>query len=229
MSTGETFHARLRRVQRLTPDCTYRVDIAVAGIPRFVEQYGIDMDPDYQRGYVWTLDQKRKFVGAVLQNHHSIPIFWFNTLSLGKAEVVDGKQRLSAILGWLNGDYDAICPCGESFAFADSDVIGERNLDMMTTLKMHFVQLPRLDVLRFYLALNSGGTVHKPKDINRVRRMLDCLPNTAIDRTPAAITGIDGSGGGGGTCPAPTPHVVGPTRADSLGATPSINAQKNGR
>jgi hypothetical protein len=97
--TTEPFHVRLRRVQRLTPDCTYRVDVAIATIPRFIEQYGVDLDPDYQRGYVWTLAQKQKFVGAVLQNHNGIPIFWFNTLGLKHAQVVDGKQRLSAILG----------------------------------------------------------------------------------------------------------------------------------
>jgi hypothetical protein len=176
----DPFNVRLRRVQRLTPDCTYRVDIAIAAIPRFIEQYGIDMDPDYQRGYVWTLRQKQKFVGAVLQNNQSIPIFWFNTLSLRHAEVVDGKQRLSAILDWLNGKYAAICPCGEQFMFADHDDIGGRNLDMMTTLKMHFVQLPRVDVLRFYLALNSGGTVHKAKDLDRVRSLLSLPPNAEI-------------------------------------------------
>lgn len=205
MSLEEPFHVRLRRVQHLTPDSTYRVDIPIAGIPRFVEQYGIDMDPDYQRGYVWTREQKRQFVGAVLQNHNSIPIFWFNTLSVGKAEVVDGKQRLSAILGWLNGDYDAVCPCGESFAFADADVIGERNLDMMTVLKMHFVELTRPDVLRFYLALNSGGTVHKPKDLNRVRRMLDCLSNPSDQRhatpTPGGGAQCPGSSDGKTVCP----------------------------
>lgn len=181
----EPFSVRLRRVQRLAPDCTYRVDIAIAAIPRFIEQYGIDMDPDFQRGYVWTTQQKQKFVGAVLQNNNGIPIFWYNTLSLGKAEVVDGKQRLSAILGWIDGKYDAVCPCGERFAFADQDDIGGRNLDMMTTLKMHFVQLPRPDVLRFYLALNSGGTVHKAKDLDRVRSLLACLAN--VQDKPAGI------------------------------------------
>lgn len=165
---SEPYHMRLRRVQRLMPDCTYRVDFAIAAIPRFLEQYGVNMDPDYQRGYVWTKTQKQKFVGAVLQNHNSIPIFWFNTLDSGKSEVIDGKQRLSAILGWLNNKYDAICPCGESFRFDEADEIARRGLDMMITLKMHFVKLPRLDVLRFYLSLNSGGTVHKPRDLERV-------------------------------------------------------------
>ncbi len=169
----EMYHQRLRRVQLLTPDCTYRVDYAIAAIPRFLEQYSVDMDPDYQRGYVWTKKQKQAFVGAVLQNHHAIPIFWFNTLDIGKSEVVDGKQRLNAILGWLDNRYEEICPCGETFWYRDADVIAKRSLNMMVTLKMHFVQLSRLDVMKFYLSLNSGGTVHKPKDLNKVRKMIE--------------------------------------------------------
>lgn len=171
----EPYHKRLCRVQNLTPECNYRVDVAIASVPHFLEQYGVNLDPDYQRGYVWTKLQKQKFVGAVLQNNASIPIFWFNTLDIKSAEVVDGKQRLNAIMGWLNHEYEAICPCGETFWYGAADVIAHRNLDMMTTLKMHFVKLPRLEVLKFYLSLNSGGTVHKPKDLDKVRALIQAL------------------------------------------------------
>lgn len=166
------FHERIRAVQKLTPDCTYRVDYGLSSIPRFIEQYGVDLNPDYQRHYVWSELQKQKFVGSVIQNHNSIPIFWFNTISLKRSEVVDGKQRISAILGWLNDEYPAICPCGETFWWRDCDKIGERNFSMYTTLKMYFVKLSRVDVLKFYLSLNSGGTIHSEDDLNKVREML---------------------------------------------------------
>lgn len=170
------FHERLRAVQRLYPDTRYRVDVGMLGLPRFIEQFRVDLDPDYQRGYVWTLKQKKEFVGSVLQSCQSIPIFWFNWKESqlhGPSEVVDGKQRINAILGWIRGDYEAVCPCGEVFHSSDIDEIGRRNLDMMTTLKMHFVQLDRLGVLRFYLSLNSGGTVHKKKDLTKVQRLIE--------------------------------------------------------
>ena len=171
------FYKRLEKVQSYTPRCTYRVDWGVASIPRFIEQYNIDMDPDYQRDYIWTVDQKKAFVGAVIQNHNTIPIFWFNSEgpleNRNKVEVVDGKQRINAILGWLDNKYEAICPCGEVFWYKDIDEIGRRILGMATTLKMHFVQLSRKDVLKFYLALNSGGTIHNEKDLSKVRKMLE--------------------------------------------------------
>lgn len=105
----ETFSERMIRVQRITPDCTYRVDWGIARIPQFLEEYRMDMDPDYQRGYVWTKKQKQLFVGSAIQNHHAIPIFWFNFGPGGihskVTEVVDGKQRLTATLEWLAGRF----------------------------------------------------------------------------------------------------------------------------
>ena len=174
-------HERLRKVQDIFPDCSYRVDWAMLEIPRFLEQYGVDMDPDYQRGYVWDTEQKRSFVGAVIQANQTIPIFWFNWKgpSSGKSQVVDGKQRLNALLGWIEGKYDAVCPCGEVFHVDHLDEISSRSLRMMTTVRMHFVNLGRLDVLKFYLSLNAGGTVHTEKDLSKVRKLIKELEANA--------------------------------------------------
>jgi hypothetical protein len=97
--------------------------------------------------------------------------------NLNSAQVVDGKQRINAILGWLEGHYEAICPCGETFWFNQADEITRRGLGLMTTLKMHFVTLRKIDVLKFYLSLNSGGTVHAAADLDKVRAMLRALEN----------------------------------------------------
>lgn len=172
---SSTFHERLWAVQGLTPDCTYKINFGLASIPNFLEQYEIDMDPDYQRGYVWTSEQKQLFVGAAIQNHNAIPPFWFNWYGekhVSHSEVVDGKQRLNAVLGWLDNQFDAICPCGERFWWHDVDEIGKRGLSMNTIFYMQFTQLDRLGVLKHYLSLNAGGTIHSPKDLDKVRDMI---------------------------------------------------------
>lgn len=172
MSDSE--HKRLLRVQRITPDLNYRVDYGLSAVPRFLEQYNVDLDPDYQRGLVWTKLQKRRFVGFVIQNHSASPIFWFNWTNNNQAsQVVDGKQRINAILGWLDGKYDALCPCGERFWYSDRDEIADRGYEMSITLKMHLVSLDRASLLRFYIGLNSGGVVHDPKEISRVKKLLE--------------------------------------------------------
>jgi hypothetical protein len=165
-------YERFDMVKSLVPDCTYRVDFGMSRIKEFIEQYEVDMDPAYQRDYVWDINQKQKFVGALLQNPNSIPIFWFNWKSkrhTDGSEVVDGKQRMNALLEWGQGKFEAICPCEERFHVDQLDEISKRYVNYSCTCKMHFVCLSPIEVMRFYLALNSGGTIHSSEDLAKVR------------------------------------------------------------
>jgi len=175
MTTSE----RLRMVQQSVPTCTYQIDVGFRRIESFIEDYEVDMNPLYQRDYVWTLEQKQKFVGACLENHRMIPVLWFNFYQVeeglnSRSEVVDGKQRIEAIRGFLRGEYMAICPCGEVFTAEEllTDDIAKRNLSSGITLKMHFIQVEPIDAMQFYLRLNSGGTVHTEQDLNKVRDLI---------------------------------------------------------
>ena len=170
------FHERLRMVQRIFPDCRYHTNFGLADLPRFIKQYNVNMNPDYQRDYVWNIEQKKAFVGSAIQMPFNVPVFWFNNTDMEdkdvQSEVVDGKQRMNAILGWLDGQFEAICPCGEIFHVNDIDEIGHRGLDLSTTMSAKFVKLKRNDILKFYLMLNSGGTVHTKEELDRIRGMI---------------------------------------------------------
>jgi len=175
MNTSE----RLRKVQKSVPICTYQIDTGFRRIEQFLEDYEVNMDPVYQRDYVWNLKQKQKFVGACLENHRMIPVFWFNFYKVGQGtnspcEVVDGKQRLEAIRGFLRNEYSAICPCGEVFTAEEllNDPISNRNLSSSITLKMHFIQVEPVDAMQFYLRLNAGGTIHSQEDLDRVKEYI---------------------------------------------------------
>lgn len=52
----------LREIQNLIPDCTYHVDIGIGSIKEALIQYNINLNPVYQRDYVWTEEQDRKSV-----------------------------------------------------------------------------------------------------------------------------------------------------------------------
>lgn len=65
----------------------------------------VDVNPPYQRGEVWTTDQQ---VGLVFSLLTGLPIptiivnrRWGDGPSL---VVIDGKQRLTAIVAWFNGE-----------------------------------------------------------------------------------------------------------------------------
>ena len=57
----------------------------------------IDLNPPYQRGVVWSVDQQRKLIDSVLRKY-PIPTIFFRKVNPSTLECVDGKQRLTALL-----------------------------------------------------------------------------------------------------------------------------------
>lgn len=72
--------------------------------------FGCDMNPDYQRGNVWTAEQEEKLIDSVFKQIN-IGAFIFAHKDWAKNheivddmfEIVDGKQRLTAILHFIEG------------------------------------------------------------------------------------------------------------------------------
>ena len=68
----------------------------------------IDLNPPYQRGLVWSLDQKRELIDTILWGV-SVPSLYLRLLNLGMKtpyEVLDGKQRLSALVDFVEDRFD---------------------------------------------------------------------------------------------------------------------------
>jgi hypothetical protein len=73
----------------------------------------IDTSPTYQRsGEIWTKEKKQLLIDSII-NRYDLPKIYFHKLKNGKYAVVDGKQRLEAIIGFLNGDF----PLSDDFVF----------------------------------------------------------------------------------------------------------------
>ena len=73
------------------------------------------MEPEFQRDYVWTQDQKVRYVEFLLRGGNTGRDILFNCpyWNSGKPNlsdrmvIVDGKQRLSAVIGFLNNEVTA--------------------------------------------------------------------------------------------------------------------------
>lgn len=152
------------------------LDVGFRRIPKgLVEGYSLDMDPDYQRDHVWTVLQKEKYVGFILQGGKTMPIVINVKDGYGSpAEIVDGKQRVTAICEWLDGAIEAELYDGQRVhvdQFKESET-NWRLLGMNLPVKIGIVKLDREGVLDYYLRLNNGGTVHEDSEIERVRELL---------------------------------------------------------
>lgn len=114
----------------------------------------LNMEPDYQRGYVWTLEQKQKLIESLLDKMPVPAIYLVYKKQEQISEVFDGKQRLSAVFGFVDGDFSLEDGC--------------RYEDFTPAEKMEFMSIifplceltdpPREVLLDYFKRINTGGT-----------------------------------------------------------------------
>jgi len=163
---------KIADIPEFTQDSPYKVDQPVTNLEAFLKDYiedGLQMEPDFQRGHVWTEAQQVAYVEYVLQGGKSGRDIYFNHPGWmgnwkGEFVLVDGLQRLTALLkflrneikvfGYLYREYD------DKMRFSDP------------TLRIHVNTLKtRGAVLRWYLEMNTGGTPHTQAEIERVKAL----------------------------------------------------------
>ncbi len=67
-----------------------------------IDSGDLDLQPNFQRGEVWTTAKKRKLIDSILRDWH-IPPIHVVVGDKGKQEVLDGQQRLVAIRDFVRG------------------------------------------------------------------------------------------------------------------------------
>lgn len=77
-------------------------DPDIATIMRRIYQNIYDLQPDFQRGEVWTTSKKQRLIDSVLRKWHIPPIHLVDK-GEGRFDVLDGQQRLTAIRDFVNG------------------------------------------------------------------------------------------------------------------------------
>lgn len=130
-----------------------------------------DLDPDFQRAHVWTVEKQIAYVEYILRggvssrdilfNHPN----WMNSLK-GDIVLVDGKQRLQAVREFMHGNIPAF---GTKYPDYEDALPAMGN----ATFIFHVNNLKtRAEVLQWYLDLNSGGVVHTQDELDKVKKLL---------------------------------------------------------
>lgn len=70
-----------------------------------VKSGDIDLQPDFQRGEVWSRSKKQRLVDSILRDWHVPPIHVIEDIETRKQEVLDGQQRLAAIRDFIDGEF----------------------------------------------------------------------------------------------------------------------------
>lgn len=156
------------------PRSAWEVNVALHAIERHLEHFcdpsGLDLNPDFQRGHVWTNDQQAAFVEYLVQSGPSARVIYFAAdgwpHNSSPVVIVDGKQRLEACRRFMRNELRIFDKLLSEFN-DDSKVLG-----IGSGFRFNVADVNREQTLRWYLALNSGGTPHAESEIENVQRLL---------------------------------------------------------
>lgn len=153
-------------------------------IGEYIDDYGLELNPDFQRGHVWTERQQIAYVEFFLKGGKTSNIIYFSCPyfgGIGSYEdylngkydypmvCVDGLQRLTALRKFLNNEIKVFGYYLNEFE--DKDIILRRS-----SLRFNVNNLKtKKEVLQWYLEMNTGGTPHSQEEITRVKEMYDKL------------------------------------------------------
>jgi hypothetical protein len=138
-------------------------------INRYTYRYGLEMNPDFQRGHVWTTEQQVAYVEFGLRGGRSGLDIFFNCPGwiMGHRRnfvLVDGLQRITAVLRFLRNEIPA-------FGHRLGDY-QDRMRSFKPQFNFYINELGhRHEVLRWYIEMNSGGIVHSDEELSRVRNL----------------------------------------------------------
>lgn len=157
------------------PRSNYEVDVGFRyleeTVTNHVTKYGLDLNPDFQRGHVWTEEQRTRYIEYILRGGEGGKVLSFNcygwnggTSKLGPYQILDGLQRLTSARMFMRDELRAFGRLHSEFSGA---------LRLHAGFKWRVFELPsRAAVLRYYLDMNAGGTPHAESEIERVRKLL---------------------------------------------------------
>lgn len=162
-----------KNLPKLTSIGSYEVCLALDGmvesIDRYIDNYNLNLFPDFQRGHVWRLNQQVKYLEFLLKAGQTNNVLYFNHPNWmgsfkGEFVIVDGLQRLTAILDFLNDKFPVF---NNKYYSSDINLSNHHNLRInVNNLKT------RKEVLQWYLEINSNGTPHTEIEINKVKDLL---------------------------------------------------------
>jgi len=171
-------YTRFQDIPKFVQDGSYEVDYDPNGLVRFIRDQvandGLQLDPDFQRGRVWTESQQIAFVEYFLRGGKSGRVIYLNNpawhsnrLVGGYSDfvVVDGLQRINAFTRFIDNEIKVFGSYLHEFT--------DHMRLLRPTMRVNVNSLKtKAEVLQWYLDMNTGGTPHTASEIERVKSLL---------------------------------------------------------
>lgn len=158
----------------------YEITVSLAQLEKAIndyeEDYALELNPDFQRGHIWTLEQQIAFVefflrGGVTARTIYFNCPYFNDYKADKYDMnmvcMDGLQRLTALRKFIANELPV-------FGYYLKDFEDYKALLRIENLRININDLKtREEILEWYIDFNTGGTIHAESEIERVKKLLE--------------------------------------------------------
>lgn len=155
--------------QRLRPVFT---SIDVEGLLSIRFRRGVVVNPDYQRDYVWTLEDKQQLIESLMAERN-IGSFMFVKYQYerykGQLEILDGKQRLNALAEFVTGHFTYRGKFYHQLSILDRSIFNSRRVSYA---ELDGARMTRAELLEAFLETNSAGVPQSPEHLEKVRGLL---------------------------------------------------------
>lgn len=133
--------------------------------------FGIDMNPEYQRDYVWTKEDQENLIDSIFQNI-DIGKFVFVRLPFKSNsptyEILDGKQRIKAIKDFYE---DRLLYKG--FKFSELSKKDRGFFDNYHVSVCEVADCSQKQKLRIFYHINISGKVMGKKHLEKIKKMIE--------------------------------------------------------
>lgn len=138
-----------------------------------VLRFGVDMNPPYQRDLVWTQEDKERLIDSVFSNVEIGKFAFihrpFISADSPTYEILDGKQRLTAILDFY---LDKFRYKGKTFSeLSGWDARWFRNFPVAVAECRE--EITEKQKIRYFLMLNTTGRSVSEEHLDKVRNLLE--------------------------------------------------------
>lgn len=125
--------------------------------------------PDYQRGYIWTLEDKQKYIDSVFEQR-SLGAFIFVKDAHYNYEILDGKQRSNALQEYVAGKFSYKDIYFREMSRLDRYSFMSRSVQWATVEKE---RLTKANLLKIFLDVNCAGVPQTEEHLAKIRKMYE--------------------------------------------------------
>lgn len=148
--------------------------IMVGSYIHWFKNRDLDLNPSYQRPYVWTQKEQDEFLTTLITGFPCgvIAIAVDSVFNESHwVEVIDGKQRLTTIIKFWNNEIGIPMPDGSRLFWNEMLRHEQRAFENLSLPALGLAECTKKDRLEFFIKLNFAGVPQSTEHMNRVIEM----------------------------------------------------------